>query len=610
MNAAAAIAVAAFLLYVSARADESLPFRTGILPVLTKAGCNAGACHGAATGQGGFKLSLLGYDPEEDYDRITRELGGRRLEVAHPEDSLILRKASGQMEHEGGRKLPRDSEGYALLRRWISSGAGYGPRDLQVRSIAVSPRDSLIEGVPGALQLRVTAALSDGSEQDVTPLALYTSNDDAIAEVARNGRITTVGRGLTSIMVRYSGQVAAARVAVPLAEAPVSLDDFAPANYIDEHIRAELLRLRVPASALSSDAEFLRRVHLDLTGRLPEPDEVRGFLAAPSTPETRLRLVDKLLGGEPFVDYWTYRMADMLLLNGQGEAATAYHGWLRKQVATGAPFDQIAHALLTSTGELARIGPANFMMLAQDPRDLSEHVGRIFLGAQIACARCHAHPSDRWTQEDYHRFAAFFARVSREGGVIRLADRGEVDDPKSGKPVSPKPLGAPARPDRSWDDRRLEVAEWLTAADNPHFSRTLGNRLWKQLLGRGLVEPVDDLRPTNPPTHPALLDALALDLAAHRFDLRHLVRTIVSSRTYQLSSRARGSNRVDDRLYSHAYAKPLSAAVFVDVVSQVTGVPEVFEGMPSGTRAVQLVTPATPSPALDVLGALSPEASL
>ncbi len=593
---------AVLLLTAAVRADEGLPFRTRILPILTKAGCNAGACHGAATGQGGFKLSLLGYDAVEDYDRITRELGGRRIQVAHPEESLLLRKPSGQLEHEGGRKLPRDSDAYALLLRWINSGAPFGPPELTVKSISVFPGDNLLGGPKNTAQLRVTALLTDGSEQDVTPLALYTSNDDAIAEVSKIGEIKTVGRGLTSIMVRYSGQVAAARIAVPLSDAPVVEDDFPPVNVIDEHVRAELKRLRVPASPLSSDAEFLRRVHLDLTGRLPAPEEVRAFLSKPATAETRLQVVDTLLHSEGFTDYWTLKLADLLLLNGQGDSALAYHHWLRNQIATNAPFNQIAQALLTSTGELGRVGPANFMMLAQDPRDLSEHVGRIFLGAQIACARCHAHPTDRWTQDDYHRFAAFFARVTREGGVVRVATRGDVDDPKSGKPLSPKPLGAPALPSNTEADRRLELAEWLTAPDNPHFSRTLVNRVWKHLLGRGLVEPVDDLRPTNPPTHPALLDALAADLVAHQFDLRNTIRTIVSSRTYQLSARTQGANRLDDRLYSHAYLKPLTAPVFADIVAQVTGVPDVFEGFPAGTRAVQLVGPSTPSAALDVLG--------
>jgi hypothetical protein len=585
-----------------ASAGETLHFRTDVLPVLTKAGCNAGACHGAATGQGGFGLSLLGYDPEGDHERITRALGGRRIESTDAAKSLLLRKAAEEVEHEGGRKLPSGSASHELLRRWIAAGAPFGPRDLQVTSIEVDPPDILLDDTHQTRQLRVTASHSDGSRRDVTGLALFTSNNDAIAQVSKSGAVTTIGRGLTSIMVRYSGQVAAARIAVPLADAPIGADDFPEANFIDHHIRAELVRLRVPASPLSSDAEFLRRVHLDVTGRLPTPEVARAFFAEAPSAEKRQRVIEDLLQSDAFVDFWTMKLADLLLLNGSGDPARAYHRWLREQVATNTPFDQIARALLTASGDPARIGPANFFALAIDPRDLSEHVGRIFLGTQIACARCHAHPSDRWTQEDYHRFAAYFARITRDGGTVQMSDHGEVNDPKTGEPLEPRPLGAARRPTPELADRRLELAEWIASPANPLFARTFANRIWKHLLGRGLVEPGDDLRPTNPPVNPALLDALAADLAAHGFDLRHAIRTIVSSRTYQLTSRSRGGNRVDTRLYSRAYLKELAAPVFADAIAQVTGVPDVFAGYPAGTRAVQLISPATPSPALDVLG--------
>ena len=595
--------VAAVLLAVGrAAAGEPLPFRTGILPVLTKAGCNAGACHGAATGQGGFRLSLLGYDPEEDYERITRELGARRIDLAHPVESLLLRKPSEAVDHEGGRKLPRSSEGYEKVRRWLAAGAPFGPRQLQVAAIAVEPPDMLLAGTEEKTALRVIATLSDGAREDVTALALYTSNDDAIASVSKTGGVTAVRPGLTSVMVRYGGQVAAARIAVPLGPEGAVEAGFPSVNFIDEHIRAELVRLRVPASPLSDDAEFLRRVHLDLTGRLPEPETARAFLAEPASSEKRLRVINELLASGAFTDFWTMKLADLLLLGGKGDGAAAYHEWLRSQIAANTPLDQLVRTLLTASGDLSRSGPANFFTLAADPRDLCEHVGRMFLGAQIACARCHAHPSDRWTQEDYHRFAAYFARLSRDGGTVRAVDRGEVEHPKTGRPLAPKPLGARVPPRDEAGDRRVELAEWLTARDNPYFARSLANRVWRHLLGRGLVEPVDDVRPTNPPTHPGLLEALAAELVAHRFGLRHLVRTIASSRTYQLTSRALDINRSDRQLYSHAFLKPLEASVFADAVAQVTGVPDAFEHHPAGTRAVQLIGPSVPSPALDVLG--------
>jgi hypothetical protein len=591
------------------------PFRTGILPLLTKAGCNAGACHGAATGQGGFKLSLFGYDPEEDYERITRERGGRRIDRSAAPESLLLRKASDEIDHEGGRRLPRHSDSYQKVQRWIEAGAPYGPRDLCVVSIAVAPGDSFLPTTNRALNIRVTADLSDGSSEDVTALALYTSNDDAIAEVGKQGDVRVAGRGVTSIMVRYSGQVAAARVAVPFGETEVVDEESPTGHWIDRQISAEQKRLRLLRSPLSSDAEFLRRVHLDLIGRLPTAEEARAFLneggtSAPPVPlsEKRQRIIDALLQRGEFVDLWTMRLADLLLISGKRgseEATRAYHEWLRAQVARNTPFDQLTRTLLTASGSLTTDAPANFFTLATDPRDLAEHAGRIFLGTQIACARCHAHPADRWTQEDYHRFAAYFARISHEGEFIKVIGRGEVDHPKTGEPLTPRPLGASAATPGDGADRRIELARWMTSDDTPQFARTIVNRIWKHLLGRGLVEPVDDLRPTNPATHPALLEALAQDFVAHGHELRRLIRTIASTRTYQLASRTRGLNRLDDRFYSHAYLKELPAAVFLDAVAQVTGVPDSFPGYPEGTRAVQLVGARTPSYALDVLGRCS-----
>jgi hypothetical protein len=608
----AAVLSAAVSLFVcaSARAEKTPAFRTRILPILTKAGCNSGACHGAATGQGGFKLSLLGYDPEEDHDHITREFGARRLDFESPGESLFLRKATGRTEHEGGRRIPRNSDSYKIVLNWIAAGAPYGPRELHVREITISPADTLLKSTNQSVHLRVTALLSDGSREDVTSLALYTSNDDAMAEVTRTGEVTTRGCGLTSIMVRYSGQVGAARVAVPFGMANAGSREFTPNNFIDEQIQRELKRLGLPSSPMSGQGEFLRRVHLDVTGRLPAFEEVRAFLNTPDSPAKRQRAIDELLQRGEFVDFWTMRLADLLLISGKSgdDSTRAYHDWLREQVARNAPFDQLVRSLLTASGNVSREGPANYFMLATDPRDIAEHVGRMFLGTQIACARCHAHPSDRWTREDYHRFAAYFARVTRDGGAVKVSAHGEVDHPKTGKALSPKPLGATvASPAGDSVDRRLELAAWTTAPDNPLFARNIVNRVWKHLMGRGLVEPVDDLRPTNPPTHPALLDALSSDFVAGHYDLRRLIRTIVSSRVYQLSSRALEGNRADDRFYSHASPKELPAAAFLDAVAQVTGVPERFEGYPADTRATQLIGSRTPSFALDVLGRCSRE---
>ena len=592
-------------------AAEHLDFPTRILPMLTKAGCNAGACHGAAVGAGGLKLSLLGYDPVQDHANLTRELAGRRLDQESPAQSLFLRKALGELDHEGGRRIKRDSEMQRTLLAWIADGAPFGPRELRVIKIEVTPSDTLLNAPGATVQLRVAAELSDGQREDVTALALYSSNDDAVAESDKSGLVTTRDRGLTSIMVRYAGQAVAARVGVPFGSDAIAAD-FTPRNFIDEHITAELHRMRLPPSPLGDDAEFFRRVHLDLIGRLPEPEEARRFLDEPSSSEKRERVIASLLAREEFVDFWTMKFGDWLLIGGKhsSEASTrVYHEWVRAQLARNRPLDEFVRDLLLAQGELTRNGPANFFTLANDPRDVGEYVSSMFLGTQIACARCHAHPADRWTQDDYHAFAAYFARVFKQEDAVALSTRGEIEHPKSRQPVAPRPLGGVATSRTGEHDRRESLAGWLTASDNPLFARNLVNRVWKHLLGRGLVEPVDDLRPTNPPANPALLDALAAQFARHKFDLRWLISEIASSRAYQLTARADAANHRDDRLFSHAYLKPLPAQVFADAVAQVTGVPDQFTGVTEGTRAVQLPGIQTASYALDVLGRCARERS-
>ena len=576
-------------------------FRTDILPVLSKAGCNSGACHGAATGQGGFRLSLLGYDPEEDHWNITREFSGRRVNLDAPDESLFLRKPTHQIDHEGGRKIKRDSDSYRRLLDWIKSGASYGSDTLKVARIEVDPSEQVLTDTNQQVQLTVRAVLSDGRRQNVTDLALYTSNDEGIAEVDKAGLVVTRNRGATSIMIRYSGQVAAIRIAVPFANSDLSENAFPGRNFIDAEIAAELKRLRIPPSDLSDDAEFFRRVHLDLVGRLPESNQARKFVGESPDSDGRNAVIEKLLASEDFTDFWTLKFADLLLISGKRGsegAAARYHTWLREQISRNTSWDKIASALLTSEGDVKENGPANFYALASDPRDLAEYAGSIFLGTQIGCARCHAHPTDRWTQDDYYQFSACFAGVSREGDVVRTRP-GEIQHPKSKRNVSPKPLGDYESLAAERDPRKL-MAKTLT--DDPLFAKAAVNRVWKHLLGRGLVEPADDLRPTNPATHPALLEKLASEFRAHDFDLRWMIRTIVGSRTYQLTSRTNPANRSDDRFYSHAYLKPLSAQVLVDAIAQVAGTPEKFKGNPEGTRAIQLIGAQTESYALDVLG--------
>jgi hypothetical protein len=613
LSAFAWLSLLTLFLHVPLRA-ERLDFPTHILPVLTKAGCNSGGCHGAATGQGGFKLSLLGYDPEQDHLSLTRELGARRIDLAYPPESLFLKKATRQIEHEGERRFSRDSDEAALLERWVAAGAPFGPKELRVVGLEVEPTAVLSTAPEQAIQLRVTAELSDGTGEDVTALALYSSNDDAVADVTKRGVVQVRGSGSTGIMVRYAGQVAATLVDRPFVsqENRAAFAAFAPQNFIDELVLARLQRLHVPPSTLADDVTFLRRVSLDLAGRLPTPVEITAFLGKPESAEKRRQVIDRLLRSEEFTDLWTMRFADLLLLSGRrgSEAGTTtYHRWLHDQLARNRPWNEIVRALVTAEGSIAEVGPANYLNLANDPRDLAEHVGTMFLGTQIGCARCHAHPSDRWTQGDYHQFAAYFAKVTRDEGTVRESVRGEVEHPKTGRAVLPKPLGSEAERTDSTRSRRAELADWLVAPDNPLFAKSLVNRVWKHLLGRGLVEPVDDLRLTNPASNPALLDALAAHFVASGFDLRDLVRTIAMSRTYQLASQTVPGNERDDRFHSHALLKTPSAQVLLDVIAQATGVPEQFAGQTEPTRAVQLVGVQTPSHALDVLGRCARERS-
>jgi hypothetical protein len=578
-----------------------------VLPVLTKNGCNSGQCHGAAIGRGGFKLSLLGYDPDADYDAIVHEYEGRRVNRTRPEASLLLRKPTLGVAHGGGQRFAASSAAYARLLAWLKAGLPeHGTR--QVVDIQVTPPASLLPAPGAAVQLQVTARYSDGTREDVKPWALYTVNDDAVATVDDAGRVVTHRRGDTAIMVRYLGQVKAARVAVPLGAQPLSLATEPRANFIDTLVHRQLEQMRIPPSPIVDDATFLRRVMLDLIGTLPQPEEVRRFLADRS-PDKRGQLVDALLARPEYIDHWTYKLGDLLRVNSrvlQPEGARAYHAWLREQVARNTPLNEVARALIVGRGDAYVEGAANFARVTNDPREEAELVAQALMGVRLQCANCHAHPFDRWTQDDYHGLAAAFVRLNR-GREVTLADRGEIAHPRTGKDALPRIPGGPPIPRDG--DRREAVAAWLAAPDNPFFARATVNRLWKELMGRGLVEPIDDLRASNPATNPELLAALTRDFQSHGCDVKRTLHLIATSRTYQRSSLATPANRADDRYGSHARLKPLPATVLLDAICAVTGLPEEYSGQPPGTRAIALGDAKIPSPALDVFGRCSRDTS-
>ena len=595
------------LVFALARSAPAVDFYTHIIPVLTRAGCNAGACHGAAAGRGEFRLSLLGGNPEADYEAIAHELEGRRINLAQPEKSLLLAKPTGQMEHGGEIVLEADGPGAERLRDWIAAGALRGD-DRRLSQFDVHSANDVAERVGAEISLEATAKFDDGATEDVTHWTVFTSADPASLEIDAERSVATVlRRGQHVVIARFLDRVVPLEITLPLSDLPIDLSHEPRANFIDDEVLRKLEQLRIPVTPAAADSAFLRRATLALTGALPGRDDSETFLVDVSS-DKRAQLIDRLLTSEAFVDYWTFRFASLLrirALPNERQAARVYHEWLREQIRSGMPFDEVARQLLTSTGDSYTVGPANFARMASDARAHAELVSAVFLGARLQCANCHNHPLDKWTQDDYHGLAAVFARLDR-GRHVTLTARGAVTNLRTGEPAIPRLPGADYLDPES--DCRLEFAEWLTAPDNPHFARAMVNRLWAAMLGRGLVEPVDDLRETNPATHPELLDRLAADFVENGYDLRHTLRQIALSETFARSE-ANESGIADDRFYSRAYRWNLEPEVLADAIASVTGVSDEYGDEPLGTRAIALFDPATPSASLDILGRCSRIAS-
>ena len=562
-----------FILLLAAAPPAPVDFDTDVLSVLAKAGCNAGACHGAAAGRGGFKLSLFGGDPAADHRAIVRELEGRRVNLAHPERSLILLKPTWQLDHEGGERFAADSAFASLLTDWIAAGATRKPTR-QLTSLVVEPTSSTLETLPGRLSLAVTAHFDDRTSRRVEHLALYAPADPAATKVDEQGAVEVLRPGRHAIVVRFLTQVKAIQITAAYPAGPHATASLARRNWIDDEINATLASLRLPPAPPADDAALLRRVTLDLTGRLPAPDHVRAYLAS-DNPEKFSAEVERLFAAPEFVEYWTYRLADWLRYDNsprEPAAREVYYAWLQQQVQSSRSLDQVVTDLLRASGDSHQDGPVNFHRSAADARAEAEHVAETLLAVRIRCANCHNHPLDRWTQDDYHGLAAIFARLDR-GQVVRFRPGGEVIHPATGEAALPRIPGETFL-DREIDSRAV-LAQWLTAKDNRHFARAWVNRFRQALLGRGLDEPVDDLRDTNPATHPELLDRLSADFAEHEFDFRHTLRLIVSSAAYQ---RGRSSDTRDDRFYSQSLSRPIPPPILVRLICQTTEVPgELFD---------------------------------
>lgn len=579
-------------------ATSSVSFENDVVPVLTKAGCNTGVCHAkAGGGQNGFYLSLLGFEPDEDYEHLTRGGRGRRLFPAAPDESLLLLKATGRVAHGGGVRLSSDSKAYATLRTWIASGT---PRRLvdepKLTSLEVLPHRGNL-AMSESIQLKAIAHYDDGATRDVTELALFETNDVAMAEVDPRGHVTASDvPGKVAIMVRFQGKVSVYSAAIPLG-APIKDLPLAN-NFVDEHLFANLQRIGIPPSEVCDDATFLRRVSLDIAGRLPTEKETADFFGNES-PDRREQVVDRLLRSPNYADYFANKWT-ALLKNRRDDASDitsnfAFHAWVRDSLLANTPYDQIVRELLAATGTVISNPPVAWYKRVKEPKQQIEDVAQLFLGVRLQCAQCHHHPFERWSQDDYYSLAAFFSQVGRKPTGTRGEDlifhkRGlaTAKNIKTGVALRPAALGDTVGEIDADHDPRLKLADWMAGKENPFFARALVNRYWKHFFKRGLIEPEDDIRDTNPPTNPELLAALETHFVESGYDLKSLIRVITTSKAYQLSSVPNEHNLVDRQNYSRYYPKRLQAEVMLDAIDDLTGAETRFANLPQGTRAIAL----------------------
>jgi mono/diheme cytochrome c family protein len=576
-------------------------FQLDVMPVLTAAGCNTGACHGSARGQDGFMLSLFGYDPQGDHARLTTEYAGRRLNLALPEESLLLTKATGEVPHTGGKLIKQDSQFYRTLVEWIRDGANYDAGEIPLPTgIQVAPAQIVLTGPEVAVPFSVTATYADGSDRDVTALSIFsTSNDNAVAMNPREGVAVSKNRGEAFLLARFHTFTEGSQAIVVPADLDYQRPEFPPFNYIDGLVAEKLHKLRIIPAGLAEDEAFLRRAFIDIIGLLPTPAERTAFLTDQG-PDKRARLVDTLLGRKEFTELWVMKWAELMQIrtfnNGPQQvsykAALNYYQWLRERIAANQPFNQLVKELLSAEGGTFSSPATNYFQIEQNVLKLTENVAQVFMGTRIQCAQCHNHPFDRWTMDDYYSFAALFAQVKRKPAEdprerIVFDGDGEIQNPVTKRNVAPKFLGGP-RPDLAGQSRRTAVANWLASPDNPWFAPNVVNVVWAHFLGVGIVDPVDDVRVSNPPSNPELLKALAEKFVAYNYDFKKLVRDICTSRTYQLSTATNATNDTDTRNFSHAMIRRVRAEVLLDCVSQVTATPNKFKGLPLGARAVQI----------------------
>ena len=576
---------------------EPVNFPNQVVPIFTKNGCNSGGCHGKASGQNGFRLSLLGFEPAEDHEHLVKEARGRRVFPAAPENSLLLLKGTGTTPHGGGKRLEPDSDDYRLLVRWIAQGMPYGKdTDPKITTVEVLPKTRTMT-LNGEQQLVVLARYSDGSVQDVTRGALYEPNDKSMAKAEEDGRVTLFDQpGDVGVMVRYQGKVAVFRATAPLGATVGNLPK--PTNFIDELVFAKLRTIGMPPSPLCDDATFIRRVSLDIAGRLPDLDETRKFVAD-ADPAKRDKLIDSLLGSAGYADFfankWSALLRNKRTKPSDARGNFAFHDWIRDAMLTDKPYDQFVREIVAASGEIEENPPVAWYRQVKEPQQQLEDTAQLFLGMRLQCAQCHHHPYEKWSQQDYYSFSAFFSQVGRKPTAVKENEmifhkRGTATavNKKTRQNVKPAGLGATPREIAPDDDPRLALADWMSSKDNPFFAKALVNRYWKHFFNRGIVEPEDDMRETNPPSNPELLDALAKRFVESGYDMKALIREMTRSQSYQFSALPNEFNKNDRQNFSRYYPRRLPAEVLFDAVNQLTSAPSSFPGLPAGTRAISL----------------------
>lgn len=580
-----------------AAADRPISFKLDVMPVFAKSGCNTGSCHGAARGKDGFRLSLFGFDPDGDHYRLTREINGRRVNLALVHDSLILEKGAGRVPHSGGKRFDENSELYQTVVRWLDAAAPIDPANIPTpTALELYPKNGVLDGEGTTQQLTVRAKYSDGTDRDVTSLAYFLTSNDTSAKVSQDGLITAGARGEAYIMARFATFTVGSQFIVLPKGLQFAWPNVSESNYIDTLVNAKLKRLRIQPSGLCDDETFLRRAYLDIVGVLPTAEEYSRFVGR-SEPNKRELLVDELLGRKEFVEMWVMKWAELLQIKSSQQvsykAMLLYFNWLQDKIAGNVPMDQMVQDLLSASGGTFKNAATNFYQIETDRLKVTENVAQVFMGMRLQCAQCHNHPFDRWTMDDYYSFAAFFSQIGRKGTedpretIIFNSGGGEVNHPVGGRVMPPKFLGG-AVADVAGKDRRTVLSKWLASPENPYFATNLANIVWAHFLGIGIIEPVDDVRVSNPASNLELIQELGKRFTEYKYDFKKLVRDICTSRTYQLETKTNDSNKDDVRNFAHAAVRRMRAEVLLDCITHVTETKNKFQGLPLGSRAVQV----------------------